>query len=103
MGRCASQRIATGRAPRHCCSWKAAASRLDKEVVGRSNRAFPWVVVGRNETTESRRMSIRVPAGAGSGSVPLAPLTDADLRALFAWFQSIKPIENQVPQPSPPK
>ena len=33
----------------------------------------------------------------------LAALTDADLRALFAWLQSIKPIENQVPQPSPPK
>jgi len=33
----------------------------------------------------------------------LAALTDADLRALFAWLQSIKPVENQVPQPSPPK
>jgi mono/diheme cytochrome c family protein len=33
----------------------------------------------------------------------VAALTDADLRALFAWLQSIKPIENQVPQPSPPK
>jgi mono/diheme cytochrome c family protein len=33
----------------------------------------------------------------------IAALTDADLRALFAWLQSIKPIENQVPQPSPPK
>jgi mono/diheme cytochrome c family protein len=33
----------------------------------------------------------------------LAALTDADLRALFAWLQSIKPIENQVPQPSPPR
>jgi hypothetical protein len=33
----------------------------------------------------------------------IAVLTDADLRALFAWLQSIKPIENQVPQPSLPK
>ena len=33
----------------------------------------------------------------------VAALTDADLRALFAWLQSIKPIENQVPPPSPPK
>jgi hypothetical protein len=33
----------------------------------------------------------------------IAALTDADLRALFAWLQSIKPIENQVPQPSQPK
>ena len=33
----------------------------------------------------------------------IAALTDADLRALFAWLRSIKAIENQVPQPSPPK
>jgi hypothetical protein len=33
----------------------------------------------------------------------LAALTDADLRALFAWLRSIKSVENQVPQPSPPK
>lgn len=33
----------------------------------------------------------------------LAALTDTDLRALFAWLQSIKAIENQVPQPVPPK
>ena len=33
----------------------------------------------------------------------IAALTDADLRALFAWLQSIKAIENQVPQPTPPK
>jgi len=33
----------------------------------------------------------------------IAALTNADLRALFAWLQSIKPIANQVPQPSPPK
>lgn len=30
-------------------------------------------------------------------------LTDADLRALFAYLRSIKPIRNQVPQPVPPK
>jgi mono/diheme cytochrome c family protein len=33
----------------------------------------------------------------------IAALTDADLRALFAWLQSIKPIDNQVPQPIPPR
>jgi mono/diheme cytochrome c family protein len=33
----------------------------------------------------------------------LAAMTDADLRALFAWLQSIKPVENQVPQPTPPR
>jgi mono/diheme cytochrome c family protein len=33
----------------------------------------------------------------------LAVLTDADLKALFAYLQSLKPISNQVPQPIPPK
>jgi hypothetical protein len=33
----------------------------------------------------------------------IAALTDADLRALFTYLQSIKPIANEVPQPSPPK
>jgi mono/diheme cytochrome c family protein len=33
----------------------------------------------------------------------LAVLTDADLRAIFAYLRSIKPIENQVPAPIPPK
>jgi mono/diheme cytochrome c family protein len=33
----------------------------------------------------------------------LAVLTDADLKAVFAYLQSIKPIKNPVPQPIPPK
>lgn len=33
----------------------------------------------------------------------LAALTDADLRALFAYLRSTKPVANQVPQPNPPK
>jgi len=33
----------------------------------------------------------------------LAVLTDDDLKAIFAYLQSIKPIKNQVPQPIPPK
>jgi mono/diheme cytochrome c family protein len=33
----------------------------------------------------------------------LAILTDRDLRAVFAYLKSIKPIANQVPQPAPPK
>lgn len=33
----------------------------------------------------------------------IASLTDADLRALFAYLQSLAPIENQVPQPTAPK
>jgi hypothetical protein len=28
--------------------------------------------------------------------------TDQDLKAMFAYLQSIKPIENMVPQPIPP-
>jgi mono/diheme cytochrome c family protein len=33
----------------------------------------------------------------------VAAMSDADLKALFAYLRSIKPIENQVPQPTPPK
>ncbi len=33
----------------------------------------------------------------------LAVLTDGDLRAVFAYLQSLKPIENQVPPPVAPK
>ncbi len=32
----------------------------------------------------------------------LAVLTDEDLRAIFSYLGSIKPIENEVPQPIPP-
>jgi len=32
----------------------------------------------------------------------VAVLTDQDLKALFAYLQSLKPISNQVPQPIPP-
>lgn len=33
----------------------------------------------------------------------LAALTDKDLKAIFAYLKSIKPIENAVPQPIPPQ
>lgn len=33
----------------------------------------------------------------------LAALSDRDLKALFAYLQTLKPISNQVPQPIPPK
>jgi mono/diheme cytochrome c family protein len=33
----------------------------------------------------------------------LNALDDGDLRAVYAYLQSIKPIENQVPAPIPPK
>jgi hypothetical protein len=33
----------------------------------------------------------------------VAALTDRDLKALFAYLKSLKPISNQVPQPVPPK
>jgi mono/diheme cytochrome c family protein len=32
-----------------------------------------------------------------------AVLTDQDLKAVFAYLKSLKPIQNQVPQPLPPK
>lgn len=33
----------------------------------------------------------------------IAVLTDADLKAMVAYLKSIKPIQNKVPQPIPPK
>lgn len=33
----------------------------------------------------------------------LAGLSDADLKAIFAYLRSLKPIKNQVPSPVPPK
>lgn len=47
--------------------------------------------------------------GAGRPILPPMPwmslgaLTDADLRAIFAYLHSLEPIENQVPAPVPPK
>jgi len=47
--------------------------------------------------------------GAGREILPpmpwssLAALTEEDLKAIFAYLKSIKPIENQVPQPIPPQ
>jgi hypothetical protein len=33
----------------------------------------------------------------------VAVLNDADLKALFAYLRSLKPISNAVPVPLPPK
>ena len=33
----------------------------------------------------------------------VAALTDSDMRALFAYLKSLKPVSNRVPQPLPPK
>jgi mono/diheme cytochrome c family protein len=33
----------------------------------------------------------------------MAGLTDRDLKAIFAYLMSVKPIENPVPQPIPPR
>ena len=33
----------------------------------------------------------------------IAVLNDADMKALFAYFKSLKPVTNPVPQPIPPK
>ena len=47
--------------------------------------------------------------GAGRPILPpmptnaLAAMTDTDLRAIFAYLKSLKPIKNQVPAPMPPK
>ena len=47
--------------------------------------------------------------GAGRPILPpmptdaLAAMTDSDLKAIFAYLKSLKPIKNQVPAPMPPK
>lgn len=64
-----------------------------------------------NWTAEQFIQTMRTGKHLGSGRPLLPPmpvadiatLSDADLRVLFAWLQSLKPIENQVPQPVPPK
>ena len=33
----------------------------------------------------------------------LAPMTDSDLKAVFAYLKSLKAIKNEVPAPTPPK
>jgi hypothetical protein len=33
----------------------------------------------------------------------ISNLPDADLKAMFAYLQSIKPVSNLVPPPIPPK
>jgi hypothetical protein len=32
-----------------------------------------------------------------------AKLADADLKAIFAYLKSLKPVKNQVPLPYPPR
>ncbi|MEW5923355.1 MAG: diheme cytochrome c-553 [Candidatus Zixiibacteriota bacterium] len=34
--------------------------------------------------------------------MPRSHMTDDDLKALFAYYQSLKPVENKVPSPIPP-
>ncbi len=47
-------------------------------------------------------------AGVGRALLPPMPwanyaqMTDADLRAIFAYLQTVRPIDNQVPAPRPP-
>jgi hypothetical protein len=36
-------------------------------------------------------------------TVQIGEMTDEDLKAIFAYLKSIKPIRNAVPQPVPPK
>jgi hypothetical protein len=33
----------------------------------------------------------------------MAALSDAELKALFVYLKSVKPIANRVPEPIPPK
>lgn len=62
-------------------------------------------------TLEDFRRTMRSGKHLGSGRPILPPMpwfnvakaSDADLAALFAYLKSLKPIVNQVPQPTPPK
>lgn len=61
-------------------------------------------------TEESFIMAMRTGKHLGLGREILPPMpwfnlakaTDSDLKAIFAYLKSIKPIENAVPQPIPP-
>ena len=43
-----------------------------------------------------------MPLGRPSG-FGIAALTDSDLKAIFAYLKSMKPVQNPVPGPIPPK
>jgi cytochrome c553 len=61
-------------------------------------------------TAEQFIQTMRTGKRMGTGRALLPPmpwqnigaLTDDDLRALFAYLQSLKPVSNAVPLPSPP-
>lgn len=61
-------------------------------------------------TPEAFAQAIRTGKHLGAGRQILPPMpwenyakfTDEDLMAIFAYLHSIKPIQNQVPQPTPP-
>jgi hypothetical protein len=64
-----------------------------------------------NWTAEQFIKTMRTGKHLGVGRPVLPPmpwfdlnaLTDQDLRAVFAYLRSVKPIDNQVPAPIPPK
>jgi hypothetical protein len=71
----------------------------------------PHPVTGTGSwTPEAFIKAMRTGKHLGAGRLILPPMpwqgigkmTDGDLRAMFAYLQSLKPIDNQVPQPSPP-
>jgi mono/diheme cytochrome c family protein len=102
--------------PRFNADWQWAG------IGGMTAFAGPWGVsftanltpdkeTGLGNWTEEMFMSaIRTGKHAGVGRAILPPMpwpwygkmTDADLKAMFAYLQTIKPIKNAVPSPVPP-
>jgi len=76
------------------------AANLTPDVTGLG----PWTAQEFIQTMRTGRHR-----GAGRAILPPMPwfdvgaLTDKDLKALFAYLKSLKPISNQVPQPVPPE
>jgi mono/diheme cytochrome c family protein len=76
------------------------ASNLTPDVTGLSGWTAEYFI---------RTMRTGKHLGVGRALLPPMPwydaavLPDEDLKALFAYLQSLKPISNQVPQPVPPK
>jgi hypothetical protein len=59
---------------------------------------LPWAAVHR--WTTPHRLQERCDE---DQRFDIAVLTDSDLKAMFAYLKSMKPVQNPVPPPIPPK
>ena len=58
-------------------------------------------VASSHQVQYSKKLE-KMPLGRPSG-FGIAALTDSDLKAIFAYLKSMKPVQNPVPGPIPPK